>query len=91
MKPARSCPAPPVVPEVLGVRRDHHPPPRHLVPHKLGLQPMGIGIKAVCKINANIGNSAVTSDVDNELSKLNMAINLGADTVMDLSTGGNID
>jgi phosphomethylpyrimidine synthase len=58
---------------------------------KLGLQPMGIGIKAVCKINANIGNSAVTSDVDNELSKLNMAINLGADTVMDLSTGGNID
>src|SRR5665647_1489691 len=50
---------------------------------KLGLQPMGIGIKAVCKINANIGNSAVTSDVDNELSKLNMAINLGADTVMD--------
>jgi phosphomethylpyrimidine synthase len=58
---------------------------------KLGLQPMGIGIKAVCKINANIGNSAVTSDVDNELSKLQMAVKLGADTVMDLSTGGNID
>ena len=56
-----------------------------------GLEPMGIGIKATCKINANIGNSAVTSDIDNELAKLNMAVGLGADTVMDLSTGGNID
>src|SRR3954451_2826479 len=58
---------------------------------KQGLEPMGIGIKAVCKINANIGNSAVTSDVDNELAKLKMAVDLGSDTVMDLSTGGNID
>jgi phosphomethylpyrimidine synthase len=57
----------------------------------LGLEPMGIGIKAVCKINANIGNSAVTSDIDNELAKLKLAVDLGADTVMDLSTGGNID
>ncbi len=56
-----------------------------------GLRPMGIGIKANCKINANIGNSAVTSDVDNELSKLKTAVELGADTVMDLSTGGQID
>ncbi|MBX6313151.1 MAG: phosphomethylpyrimidine synthase ThiC [Isosphaeraceae bacterium] len=56
-----------------------------------GLEPMGIGIKAKCKINANIGNSAVTSDIDNELAKLQMAVSLGADTVMDLSTGGNID
>ncbi|MFO0908519.1 MAG: phosphomethylpyrimidine synthase ThiC [Isosphaeraceae bacterium] len=56
-----------------------------------GLQPMAIGIKACCKINANIGNSAVTSDSGNELAKLDMAISLGADTVMDLSTGGNID
>jgi phosphomethylpyrimidine synthase len=55
------------------------------------LEPMGIGIKAKCKINANIGNSAVTSDVDNELAKLKLAVDLGADTVMDLSTGGNID
>ena len=39
----------------------------------------------------NIGNSAVTSDVDNELAKLKMAVGLGSDTVMDLSTGGNID
>jgi phosphomethylpyrimidine synthase len=58
---------------------------------KLGLQPMAIGIKAACKINANIGNSAVTSDVDNELTKLRSAVDLGADTVMDLSTGGKID
>jgi phosphomethylpyrimidine synthase len=55
------------------------------------LEPMGIGVKTVCKINANIGNSAVTSDIDNELSKLRTAVELGADTVMDLSTGGNID
>jgi len=58
---------------------------------KLGLQPMAIGIKARCKINANIGNSAVTSDIENELAKLKMAVGLGSDTVMDLSTGGNID
>src|SRR5438132_11444548 len=58
---------------------------------RLGLEPMGIGIKARCKINANIGNSAVTSDIDNELAKLRTAVGLGADTVMDLSTGGNID
>jgi phosphomethylpyrimidine synthase len=56
-----------------------------------GLEPMGIGIKAKCKINANIGNSAVTSDIDNELAKLKLAVELGSDTVMDLSTGGNID
>ena len=56
-----------------------------------GLVAMGIGIAAKCKINANIGNSAVTSDIDNELAKLKMSVDLGADTVMDLSTGGNID
>jgi phosphomethylpyrimidine synthase len=55
------------------------------------LEPMGIGIKCKCKINANIGNSAVTSDIDNELAKLKLAVELGADTVMDLSTGGHID
>jgi len=65
--------------------------PANTVHLKLGLEPMGIGIKAHCKINANIGNSAVTSDIDNELAKLKMAVDLGADTVMDLSTGGNID
>jgi phosphomethylpyrimidine synthase len=55
------------------------------------LEPMGIGIAAKCKINANIGNSAVTSEIDQELEKLHAAVHLGADTVMDLSTGGNID
>jgi phosphomethylpyrimidine synthase len=65
--------------------------PANVVHLGLGLEPMGIGIKAKCKINANIGNSAVTSDIDNELAKLKMAVELGADTAMDLSTGGNID
>ncbi|MFM7931600.1 MAG: phosphomethylpyrimidine synthase ThiC, partial [Pirellula sp.] len=51
------------------------------------LEPMGIGIAAKCKINANIGNSAVTSNVQEELEKLHVAVHYGADTVMDLSTG----
>ncbi len=55
------------------------------------LDPMGIGIAALCKINANIGNSSVQSDVAGELQKLHMAVHHGADTVMDLSTGGGID
>ena len=55
------------------------------------LDPMGIGTVAGVKINANIGNSAVTSDVDGELEKLHFAVHFGADTVMDLSTGGGID
>lgn len=54
------------------------------------LEPMGIGIETKCKINANIGNSAVTSNIDSEVEKLNWAIKYGADTVMDLSTGGDI-
>jgi phosphomethylpyrimidine synthase len=52
---------------------------------------MGIGIALSCKVNANIGNSAVTSEVDKELSKLATCLKHGADTVMDLSTGGGID
>ena len=55
------------------------------------LEPMCIGIGSTCKINANIGNSAVTSDIQGELEKLHTAVHFGADTVMDLSTGGNID
>jgi len=65
--------------------------PANVVHLELGLKPMAIGIQSKCKINANIGNSAVTSDIENELAKLKMAVDLGADTVMDLSTGGNID
>jgi phosphomethylpyrimidine synthase len=55
------------------------------------LKPCAIGIAARCKINANIGNSSVTSDVEEELGKLRTALKYGADTVMDLSTGGDID
>lgn len=55
------------------------------------LEPMCIGIAAKCKINANIGNSAVTSNVSSELEKLHTAVHYGADTVMDLSTGKDID
>src|SRR5881296_4427932 len=55
------------------------------------LEPMAIGVASLCKINANIGNSAVTGTVDDEMEKLHTAVHLGADTVMDLSTGGNID
>ena len=54
------------------------------------LEPMAIGVASLCKINANIGNSAVTSNIDEELKKLHTAVHYGADTVMDLSTGGNI-
>jgi phosphomethylpyrimidine synthase len=54
------------------------------------LEPMAIGVASLCKINANIGNSAVTSNIDEELKKLHTSVHYGADTVMDLSTGGNI-
>ncbi|KKZ14370.1 MAG: thiamine biosynthesis protein ThiC [Candidatus Synechococcus spongiarum 142] len=56
------------------------------------LEPMGIGIAARCKVNANIGASPTTSDVQQEVEKLDLAVRYGADTVMDLSTGGvNLD
>jgi phosphomethylpyrimidine synthase len=55
------------------------------------LDPMGIGKAARVKINANIGNSAIESNIDQELEKLHKAVHYGADTVMDLSTGGDID
>ncbi|HKR93462.1 phosphomethylpyrimidine synthase ThiC [Novosphingobium sp.] len=53
-------------------------------------EPMAIGRNFLVKINANIGNSAVASDVANEVDKMVWAIRWGADTVMDLSTGRNI-
>jgi phosphomethylpyrimidine synthase len=56
----------------------------------LNLEPMAIGIASKCKINANIGNSATTSNITDELDKLQYAVKFGADTVMDLSTGGDI-
>jgi phosphomethylpyrimidine synthase len=55
------------------------------------LVPMGIGKVARVKINANIGNSPVTSSLDEEVAKLDLAVKYGADTVMDLSTGRDID
>ena len=54
------------------------------------LEPMSIGVASKCKINSNIGNSSVTSNIDEELEKLRVSIKYGADTVMDLSTGGDI-
>ncbi len=54
------------------------------------LEPMIIGRNFLVKINANIGNSAVTSSIEEEVEKLQWAVQWGADTVMDLSTGKNI-
>jgi phosphomethylpyrimidine synthase len=54
------------------------------------LEPMCIGVASKCKINSNIGNSATTSNIDEELEKLQYSVKYGADTVMDLSTGGDI-
>ena len=54
------------------------------------LQPMAIGRNFLVKINANIGNSAVSSSIDEEVEKLRWATLWGADTVMDLSTGPDI-
>jgi phosphomethylpyrimidine synthase len=53
-------------------------------------EPMAIGRQFLVKINANIGNSAVASSIDEEVEKMTWATRWGADTVMDLSTGRNI-
>ncbi len=58
--------------------------------HHTNLEPMAIGVASKCKINSNIGNSAVVSDIEGELEKLRYSVKFGADTVMDLSTGGDI-
>ena len=58
--------------------------------HHTNLEPMCIGVASSCKINANIGNSATTSNIDDEVEKLHYAVKYGADTIMDLSTGGDI-
>ncbi|PWU11616.1 MAG: thiamine biosynthesis protein ThiC [Terriglobia bacterium] len=58
--------------------------------HHTNLEPMCIGVASKCKINSNIGNSAVTSNIEEELEKLRYSVKYGADTVMDLSTGGDI-
>ncbi len=56
------------------------------------LEPMAIGIASTCKVNANIGASPNSSDISEEIEKLHLAVKYGADTLMDLSTGGgNLD
>jgi len=59
--------------------------------HHKNLLPMAIGREAKTKINANIGNSSLSSDICAELEKLQICLKYGADTVMDLSTGGDLD
>ncbi|PSP19663.1 MAG: thiamine biosynthesis protein ThiC [Cyanobacteria bacterium QS_8_64_29] len=64
---------------------------RAIVPANINhpnLEPMAIGVATRCKVNANIGASPNTSDLDGEVDKLRQAVHYGADTVMDLSTGG---
>ncbi|SEL69018.1 hydroxymethylpyrimidine synthase [Sphingomonas palmae] len=66
---------------------------RAIIPNNINhpeTEPMAIGRNFLVKINANIGNSAVASNVASEVDKLVWAIRWGADTVMDLSTGRNI-
>ena len=57
----------------------------------INLKPMGIGRKLKTKVNANIGNSSLSSDICAELRKLEICLEFGADTVMDLSTDGDLD
>lgn len=59
--------------------------------HHENLHPIGIGKLLRTKINANIGNSSLTSGLDEELAKMQCAVKYGADTVMDLSTGPDVD
>ena len=54
------------------------------------LEPMAIGIASACKVNANIGNSALGSTLEEEVDKLRICLKYGADSVMDLSTGKRI-
>jgi phosphomethylpyrimidine synthase len=66
---------------------------RAIIPSNINhreLEPMIIGRNFLTKVNANIGNSAVSSSVEEEVEKMVWAIRWGADTVMDLSTGRNI-
>ncbi len=73
--------------------RDEIAAGRALIPANINhpeAEPMIIGRNFLCKINANIGNSAISSGIEEEVEKLRWAIHWGADTVMDLSTGADI-
>jgi phosphomethylpyrimidine synthase len=79
-----------IKPEVV---RDEVARGRAIIPSNINhpeAEPMIIGRRFLVKINANIGNSAVTSSIDDEVEKMIWATRWGADTVMDLSTGANI-
>ncbi|MCL2004914.1 MAG: phosphomethylpyrimidine synthase ThiC [Planctomycetaceae bacterium] len=65
--------------------------PANKVHLQKNLQPIGIGIALRTKINANLGNSALSSNADCEIAKVQYAVKYGADTVMDLSTGSDIN
>ena len=58
---------------------------------KTNLMPAGIGRVLSTKVNANIGTSSIRSSVEAELVKMQTALDAGADAIMDLSTGGNLD
>jgi phosphomethylpyrimidine synthase len=79
-----------------GAVRDEVAAGRMVIPANINhlkhrLDPMCIGRASLTKINANMGASPVSSGTDEELEKLDWAVKWGADTVMDLSTGGDID
>lgn len=85
-----ALPAGPITPEFV---RDEVARGRAIIPANINhpeVEPMAIGRNFLVKINANIGNSAVTSSIEEEVEKLVWAIRWGADNVMDLSTGRNI-
>ncbi|NET62045.1 MAG: phosphomethylpyrimidine synthase ThiC [Symploca sp. SIO2E6] len=75
--------------------RDEVAKGRMIIPANINhpnLEPMAIGIASKCKVNANLGASPNSSGLDEEVDKLKLAVKYGADTVMDLSTGGgNLD
>lgn len=65
--------------------------PANKIHIRKNLKPIAIGRAVTIKVNANIGSSSATTSVKNELKKLEAALDAGTDTVMDLSTGGNLD
>ncbi len=83
------------IPEIITPEfvRDEVARGRAIIPANINhteLEPMAIGRNFLVKVNANIGNSAVTSSIEEEVEKLVWSIRWGADNVMDLSTGRNI-
>jgi phosphomethylpyrimidine synthase len=65
--------------------------PANILHLKSNLKPIGIGRVLTTKVNANIGTSSVRCSVEGEIDKMKAALAVGADTIMDLSTGGNLD